>query len=109
MSDLTPQQIQANCALENNCECALAGVDNPWQCPNWGRSSLSMPKVLTHGRSTFITEFRDQGLDRIRKSNKIAAERGLPTMPHELKERGKHLKRKIDGTGDPIGWRKPRK
>lgn len=91
----TPDEIRANCALDGECSCA-ARAPMYWLCDNWGRSSLAVPRVLKHGRSTTITEFRDDGKRRIMKSNQVAKERGLPVAPDQFRDANKYLKRKLD-------------
>lgn len=90
----TPDEIRSNCANEKECHCAAVAYPYYWQCENWGRSSLTMPRVLKHGRSTTVTEFRDDGQRRITKSLKVAKERGLP-VPDQFKDANKYLKRKL--------------
>lgn len=54
MPNFTPKEIQDNCALGPNCDCADGkvrhtfdkGGPKPWMCPNWGRSSLPCPPIV---------------------------------------------------------------
>ena len=61
------------CELGEGCTCVEPGVNGGYHwmkargdCPHFHFPS---PKSLRSGRSTMLTELRDQGHDRIRKEN----------------------------------------
>src|SRR5487761_1775181 len=47
MTEFTPKQIENNCAFGGDCICADMGFEKPWNCENWGRSSLAAPPIVT--------------------------------------------------------------
>ncbi len=69
-----------NCALGEKCECSWPGglMKNTeyWKCPNWGRSTLAAPRIVSQekrygGRTR--THWQNLADERQRKAEKAAA------------------------------------
>jgi hypothetical protein len=54
LTKLTAEEIRANCALGESCDCSDGkmrhrfdkGEAKPWLCSNWGRSTLGNPAIV---------------------------------------------------------------
>lgn len=68
---------RTNCALNEKCKCV--NKLKPWQCANWGRSSLGVPAVL-HPREHWGSPSTDT-MKRIDENFRRRAER---TAEHHI-------------------------
>ncbi len=108
----TPALIQANCALGKHCDCAdrkmrhtfdmRGGGAKPWLCPNWGRSSLSSPPIITSKQDRLRTTRQawDKRRDKMmreaeRRMGKLNPQGEIEEKLREIRHNPiKHLERK---------------
>ena len=77
---------KSNCALGAGCTCAKD--PKYFNCPNWGRSTLSVPAII--GRDP---QYGGGGkkVERAKKPSRLDYERTVGALRRDSEKRGKHF------------------